>query len=66
MRDPYPWPSSALTEEDMALLHAAREASTPRVPITKLIHRAVITAYGLNTGDTHRDDGEPEVVLKAA
>ena len=48
MRDPYPWPVSALSEDDMALLHAAREASTPRVPITKLIHKAVIASYGEN------------------
>ena len=42
----YPWPCSALTRADMALLHEAREARKPRVPITELIASAVRIAYG--------------------
>jgi len=42
----YPWPASALTVEDMALLYHAREASRPRVPITQLVARAVREVYG--------------------
>ena len=30
----YAWPASALTSEDMARLHAVREAGSDRVPIT--------------------------------
>ena len=42
----YVWPASALTESDMALLHAVRETSTPKLPITGLIAAAVRTVYG--------------------
>lgn len=42
----YVWPASALTASDMALLHAVRETSNPRVPITGLIASAVRIAYG--------------------
>ena len=42
----YVWPASALTESDMALLHAVRETSSPRLPITGLIAVAVRTVYG--------------------
>ena len=42
----YVWPASALTASDMALLHAVRETSNPRLPITGLIAAAVRTAYG--------------------
>lgn len=42
----YVWPASAITDSDMALLHAVRESSTPRLPITGLIAAAVRTAYG--------------------
>ncbi len=41
MRYRYPWPASALTKADMALLHACREATHPRVPITMLLAEAV-------------------------
>ncbi len=42
----YPWPASALGREDMELLHAVRENTSPRVPITKLIALAVASTYG--------------------
>lgn len=42
----YPWPASALTRDDMAMLHRARERSPCRVPITQLIAEAVRAAYG--------------------
>ena len=42
----YPWPASALTPDEMALLHHAREHSSGRVPITQLIAEAVRAAYG--------------------
>jgi hypothetical protein len=41
----YPWPASALTPADMAKLHAVRESSHPRVPITDLIAHAVRQVY---------------------
>ena len=41
----YPWPASALTTEDMAVLHAVRETSSHRVPITQLIAEAVRMTY---------------------
>lgn len=56
----YVWPASALTASDMALLHAVRETSSPRLPITGLIAVAVRTVYGLApvrapTTPPHRD-----------
>jgi hypothetical protein len=42
----YPWPASALSPSDMALLHEARETSTPRLPITVLIADAIRRTYG--------------------
>ena len=42
----YPWPASALTREEMALLFHARSRSPGRVPITQLIAEAVRAAYG--------------------
>lgn len=42
----YPWPASALSRRDMALLHAVREGSSPRVRITDLIAHAVRQVYG--------------------
>ena len=40
-----PWPASALSPDDMARLHAVREAGPDRVPITQLIAEAVRRAY---------------------
>ena len=42
----YFWPASALSASDMDLLYRAREASSPRIPITQLIARAVRHTYG--------------------
>jgi hypothetical protein len=47
----YPWPASALTPADMAVLHAVRESSGPRIPITELIARAVRQTYGAHLED---------------
>ena len=45
-RSKYFWPASALCPDDMALLHAARESSLPRIPITVLLAQAVRRTYG--------------------
>jgi hypothetical protein len=43
----YFWPSSGLRPSvEMDLLYRARESSTPRIPITQLIARAVRETYG--------------------
>ena len=42
----YPWPASALNEEDMAALYHARESDPGRKPITELIREAVQAVYG--------------------
>lgn len=42
----YPWPASALTSDDMALLYRVREGGTPRIPITALVAEAVRGCYG--------------------
>lgn len=44
----YPWPASALSEEDMAALYHARENDPVRTPINQLIREAVQAAYGSN------------------
>ncbi len=41
----YPWPASAITPDDMAVLHAVRETSRPRVPISVLVARAIRETY---------------------
>jgi hypothetical protein len=48
----YPWPASAITPQDMALLHMARESGRRRVPITALVAEAVRSAYGQQTPNT--------------
>jgi len=42
----YPWPASAITEADMALLFQAREHSPSHVPINALIAEAVRKTFG--------------------
>ncbi len=42
----YPWPASAINSADMAVLHSVRESSSPRVPISVLVARAVRACYG--------------------
>jgi len=61
----YPWPASAISEDEMAMLYTAREASITRVPITELLRRAVVEAYGQQTGAGRGVDAQ-ESVLKAA
>lgn len=61
----YPWPASAITPDEMAILHAAREASRPRVPISRLIARAVRETYGQVTA-TARPDMQPQSERQAA
>ena len=57
----YPWPASRISRSEMALLHQARQSSEPRVPITELIRRAVVNAYGRGaaTAVAVRKDQEP-------
>ena len=43
---PYPWPASAISEDEMALLFRARESLEAHVPITELIRRAITEVYG--------------------
>lgn len=45
-RSKYPWPASAITPAEMALLHQARELSPELQPITRLLARAVRETYG--------------------
>jgi hypothetical protein len=47
MRQRYPWPASAINEQDMRLLHTARESQKPRIPITTLLAMAVRGKYGV-------------------
>ena len=42
----YYWPSSAITHEDMVLLHRARDSSKPRIPISTLVALAIRAQYG--------------------
>ena len=42
----YPWPASALTPQDMAVLHSVRETSAKRVHISALVANAVRACYG--------------------
>jgi hypothetical protein len=42
----YFWPSSGLSESDMALLYRARETLPVRQPITQLLAQAVRETYG--------------------
>ena len=41
----YPWPASAISPTEMAILHRVRESSRPRVPITRLIAQAIRHQY---------------------
>ena len=42
----YPWPSSAIGKEEMALLYIARESSPDKTSITQLIATAIRAQYG--------------------
>jgi len=41
----YPWPASALTEEDMKMLYHVRKSLSPKIPINRLIVQAVRATY---------------------
>ena len=45
-RSKYFWLASAITPADMATLHAARESTQPRTPISQVIAHAVRETYG--------------------
>ena len=64
----YPWPASALSPRDMALLHAVRESSQPRVSITDLVAHAVRTTYGHQAAPNLRvlPPAEPAALNRAA
>jgi len=42
----YPWPGSAISPDEMALLYRVRESSPDRTPITQLIAHAINHTYG--------------------
>lgn len=41
----YAWPAAAVTEKEMAILHAVRERTRPKIPITELIAHAIRETY---------------------
>ena len=55
----YPWPASALTRDDMALLYYARERSPDRIPITQLIREAVRVAFAVPSSPPSRSTHDP-------
>ena len=62
----YFWPASGITEADMALLHSVREATTPRVPIARLIAQAVREQYGHVVLDVAESIPNQDLERKAA
>ena len=64
----YPWPASAISPTEMAILHRIRESSRPRVPITRLIAQAIRHQYSqysqsgqvTETTQTAHPESEPE------
>ncbi len=64
----YQWPASALTEDDMALLHEARERAHPRTPINHLLARAVRQVFGQSARDLAAGPRliEPPTLMKEA
>ena len=53
----YAWPASAITVDDMAVLHQVRQHSHPRTPINELIAGAVRRTYGASpSGVPHEDN----------
>ena len=55
----YPWPASALTSDEMALLYHARERSPDRIPITQLIREAVRFAFAVPSSPQPRSTHDP-------
>ena len=64
----YQWPASALTEDDMALLHHARERTHPGTPINHLLARAVRQVFGQSARDLAAAPRpiEPPTLMKEA
>ena len=62
----YPWPASAINPKDMALLHSVRESTSPRVPISVLVARAVRAAYGLTLKEAAPNQSKPPQERNAA
>ncbi len=62
----YPWPASAINPRDMTLLHSVRESTSPRVPISVLVARAVRACYGLTLEDAVPNQSQPPQERKAA
>ena len=42
----YAWPATGIHKEEMSLLHSVRESLPERIPITRLLAKAVRVAYG--------------------
>ena len=56
----YPRPASAITPQDMALLHKARKSAGRRTPISSLVAEAVRVTYGSsNPGTPLNERKEP-------
>ena len=55
----YPWPASALSRDEMALLYHARERSLDRIPITQLIREAVRVAFAVPSSPPSRSTHDP-------
>jgi hypothetical protein len=65
-RPKYFWPASAITPDDMALLHAVREGSRPRTPISELIASAIRNQYGAADLPTPSIQPEPQAPYRKA
>lgn len=57
----YPWQASAITPQDMALLHSVRETAAKRVPITALVAEAVRQCYGLSQTQNQTPSNERKI-----
>ena len=64
----YPWPASAISPIEMAILHRIRESSRPRVPITRLIAQAIRHQYSQSgqVTETAQPESEPQPERSAA
>ena len=55
----YPWPASALSRDEMAMVHHARECSPGHIPITQLIREAVRVAFAVPSLPQPRSTHDP-------
>ena len=62
----YPWPASALSADDMRMLHGVREGHPRRVPITQLIAEAVRQTYGAATANQEENHEDQHSASRAA